>query len=141
MKYRNYGQMKHPVFNELKVTGNHEYCNPLSRHSHAWTEETHEKSLSVSHLSNTSSSALPKDKLDELPFKLDRKNKSRSKGSLKPMGYAGAGAGAVRYSGIKLRVSGQGHAPAALPPPREKDPRYPLDRSVGGPQSRSGRRG
>jgi hypothetical protein len=33
-------------------------------------------------------------------------------------------------------VSGQRHAPAALYP-RGKDPRYPLDRKLGGPQSRS----
>jgi hypothetical protein len=37
-------------------------------------------------------------------------------------------------------VSGQHHAPAALYP-RGKDPRYPLDRSLRGPQSRSGHRG
>jgi hypothetical protein len=37
-------------------------------------------------------------------------------------------------------VSGQRHAPAALYP-RGKDPLYPLDRRLGGPQSRSGRRG
>jgi hypothetical protein len=37
-------------------------------------------------------------------------------------------------------VSGQRHAPAALYP-RGKDPRYPLDRRLGGPQSRSERRG
>jgi hypothetical protein len=36
-------------------------------------------------------------------------------------------------------VSGQSHAPAALYP-RWKDPRYPLDRRLGGPQSRSGHR-
>jgi hypothetical protein len=39
-------------------------------------------------------------------------------------------------------VSGQLHAPVALP--QEKDPpppRYSLDRRLGGPQSRSGRRG
>jgi hypothetical protein len=36
-------------------------------------------------------------------------------------------------------VSGQLHAPAALPP--GKEPRYPLDRRLGGPQSRSGRFG
>jgi hypothetical protein len=36
-------------------------------------------------------------------------------------------------------VSGQLHAPAALPPGKEL--RYPLDRRLGGPQSRSGRRG
>jgi hypothetical protein len=34
-------------------------------------------------------------------------------------------------------VSGQLHAPAALPP--GKEPQYPLDRWLGGPQSRSGR--
>jgi hypothetical protein len=39
----------------------------------------------------------------------------------------------------KMGVSGQHHAPAALYP-RGKDPRYPLDRMLGGPQSRSGRR-
>jgi hypothetical protein len=38
-----------------------------------------------------------------------------------------------------LEVSGQLHATAALPP--GKDPRYPLDRRLGGPQSRSGRFG
>jgi hypothetical protein len=37
-------------------------------------------------------------------------------------------------------VSGQHHAPAALYP-RGKDPRYPLCRRLGGPQSRSGHRG
>jgi hypothetical protein len=37
-------------------------------------------------------------------------------------------------------VSGQCHAPAALYP-RVKDPRYPLYRRLGGPQSRSGHRG
>jgi hypothetical protein len=36
-------------------------------------------------------------------------------------------------------VSGQLHAPAALP--QGKSPWYPLDRSLGGPQSRSGRGG
>jgi hypothetical protein len=36
-------------------------------------------------------------------------------------------------------VSGQLHAPSALP--LGKSPRYPLDRRLGGPQSRSGRRG
>jgi len=34
----------------------------------------------------------------------------------------------------------QRHAPAALHP-RRKDPRYPLDRRLGGPHSRSGHRG
>jgi hypothetical protein len=37
-------------------------------------------------------------------------------------------------------VSGQHHAPAALYP-RGKDPRYPLYRRLGGPQSRSERKG
>jgi hypothetical protein len=36
-----------------------------------------------------------------------------------------------------MGVSGQRHAPAALYP-RGKDPRYPLYRRLGGPQSRSG---
>jgi hypothetical protein len=36
-------------------------------------------------------------------------------------------------------VSGQLHAPAALPP--GKSPRYPFYRRLGGPQSRSGRYG
>jgi hypothetical protein len=36
-------------------------------------------------------------------------------------------------------VSGQLHAPAALPP--GKSSRYPLYRRLGGPQSRSGRHG
>jgi hypothetical protein len=38
-----------------------------------------------------------------------------------------------------MGVSGQHHAPAALYL-REKDPRYPLYRRLGGPQSRSGHR-
>jgi hypothetical protein len=37
-----------------------------------------------------------------------------------------------------MEVSGRLHAQAALPP--GKEPRYPLDRRLGGPQSRSGRR-
>jgi hypothetical protein len=39
----------------------------------------------------------------------------------------------------QLEVSGQLHAPAALPP--GKSPRYPFYRRLGGPQSRSGRYG
>jgi hypothetical protein len=39
-----------------------------------------------------------------------------------------------------MRVSGQRHAPAAFYT-RGKDPMYPLDRRLGGPQSPSGRRG
>jgi hypothetical protein len=42
--------------------------------------------------------------------------------------------------GHLMGVSGQRHAPVALYP-LGKDPRYPLDRRLGGPQSRSGRRG
>jgi hypothetical protein len=38
-----------------------------------------------------------------------------------------------------MEVSGQIHAPAALP--QGKNPWYPLDRRLGGPQSRSGRDG
>jgi hypothetical protein len=38
-----------------------------------------------------------------------------------------------------MEVSGQLHASAALPP--GKDPRYPLDRRLGGPQNRSERGG
>jgi len=38
-----------------------------------------------------------------------------------------------------MEVSDQLHAPAALPP--GKNPRYPLDRRLGGTQSRSGRGG
>jgi hypothetical protein len=38
-----------------------------------------------------------------------------------------------------MEVNGQLHAPATLPP--GKEPRYPLDRRLGGPQSRSGRSG
>jgi hypothetical protein len=37
-------------------------------------------------------------------------------------------------------VSGQRHVPVALYP-RGKEPRYPLYRRLGGPQSRSGHRG
>jgi hypothetical protein len=36
-----------------------------------------------------------------------------------------------------MEVSGQFHASVALPP--EKEPQFPLDRGLGGPQSRSGR--
>jgi hypothetical protein len=36
-----------------------------------------------------------------------------------------------------MEVSGQIHDPAALPPGKEH--RYPIDRRLGGPQSRSGR--
>jgi hypothetical protein len=36
-----------------------------------------------------------------------------------------------------MELSGQIHAPAALPP--GKDPRYALDRRLGGTQNRSGR--
>jgi hypothetical protein len=39
-----------------------------------------------------------------------------------------------------MGVSGQRHVPAALYP-RRKDPLYPLDRRLDGPQSRSGHRG
>jgi hypothetical protein len=35
-----------------------------------------------------------------------------------------------------MEVSGRLHPPAALPP--VKEPRYPLDRRLGGPQNRSG---
>jgi hypothetical protein len=38
-----------------------------------------------------------------------------------------------------MEVSGQLHAPTALPP--GKEPPYPLDKRLGGPQSRSGRYG
>jgi hypothetical protein len=38
-----------------------------------------------------------------------------------------------------MELSGQLHAAAALP--QGKSPRYPLDRRLGGPQSRSGRGG
>jgi hypothetical protein len=38
-----------------------------------------------------------------------------------------------------MEVSGQLHAPAALP--LEKSPRFPLHRGLDGPQSRSGRGG
>jgi hypothetical protein len=38
-----------------------------------------------------------------------------------------------------MEVNGQLHAPAALPP--GKEPLYPLDRRLGGPQSHSGRGG
>jgi hypothetical protein len=38
-----------------------------------------------------------------------------------------------------MEVNDQLHAPAALPP--RKEPRYPLARKMGGPQSRSGRGG
>jgi hypothetical protein len=41
--------------------------------------------------------------------------------------------------GTRWGLSGQHHAPAALLP-RGKDPRYPLYRRLGGPQSQSGKR-
>jgi hypothetical protein len=44
------------------------------------------------------------------------------------------------FSTSALGVSSQHHAPAALYP-RGKNPRYPLYRRLGGPQSRSGHRG
>jgi hypothetical protein len=40
-----------------------------------------------------------------------------------------------------MEVSGQLHAPAALPPGKDPPPWYPLVRRLGGPQSRSGRGG
>jgi hypothetical protein len=40
-----------------------------------------------------------------------------------------------------LDLSGQLHAPTALPPGKAPPLRYPLDRRLGGPQSRSGRCG
>jgi hypothetical protein len=43
----------------------------------------------------------------------------------------------ILYLGTLMEVSGQLHAPTALL--RVKSPRYPLDRRLGGPQSRSGR--
>jgi hypothetical protein len=46
----------------------------------------------------------------------------------------------IHYNIIIIGVSGQHHAPAALYP-LGKGPRYPLDRRLGGPQSRSGHRG
>jgi hypothetical protein len=54
----------------------------------------------------------------------------------------------IKHHGMRMEVqlnafltsaldgSGQLHAPAALTP--SKSPRYPLDRKLGGPQSRSG---
>jgi hypothetical protein len=44
-----------------------------------------------------------------------------------------------RYGGPldEMEVSGQLHTPAHFPP--GKSPRYPLDRRLGGPQSRPGR--
>jgi hypothetical protein len=54
--------------------------------------------------------------------------------------------GNKRYSSYSFLTSAldgvtcQRHAPAALYP-RGKDPRYPLYRKLGGPQSRSGHRG
>jgi hypothetical protein len=44
------------------------------------------------------------------------------------------------YQMLQMGVSGQRHAPAALYS-QGKDPRYPLYRRLGGPQSRSGHRG
>jgi hypothetical protein len=45
-----------------------------------------------------------------------------------------------RYSStildLSTRYSGQLHAPAALPPGKQPPPRYPLDRRLGGNQSR-----
>jgi hypothetical protein len=40
-----------------------------------------------------------------------------------------------------MEVSGQLHAPAALTPKERVPGTYPLDRRLGGPQSRSGRVG
>jgi hypothetical protein len=46
---------------------------------------------------------------------------------------------APRIVNLGIRLSGQLHAPAALP--QEKSPWYPLDRRMGGPHSRSERGG
>jgi hypothetical protein len=58
-------------------------------------------------------------------------------------GYKGRGFKPGSYSfttsALDGGVSGQSHAPAALYP-RRKDPRYPLYRRLGWPQSRSGQR-
>jgi hypothetical protein len=40
-----------------------------------------------------------------------------------------------------MEVSNQLHALASLPPGKEKNPLYPLDRMLGGPQGRSGHGG
>jgi hypothetical protein len=67
--------------------------------------------------------------------------KVKSKSS--PVTRHGGAWGERRYSSYSLTtsalmgMSGQRHAPAALYPLR-KDPRYPLYRRLGGPQSRSG---
>jgi hypothetical protein len=49
------------------------------------------------------------------------------------------GSGGIAPLILDLEVSDQLHAPAALP--QGKSPWYPLDRRLGGPQSRSGRGG
>jgi hypothetical protein len=54
--------------------------------------------------------------------------------------YRGSGRIAPRILNLRsMTVSGQLHAPDALSP--GKSPRYPLDRRLSGPQSRSGRGG
>jgi hypothetical protein len=49
------------------------------------------------------------------------------------------GSGCIDPHFLTLGTSGQLHAPAALSP--GKEPPYPLDRRLSGPQSRSGRLG
>jgi hypothetical protein len=55
--------------------------------------------------------------------------------------YEGVEIYELHHSGSRryMEVSGQIHAPAALP--QGKSPRYPLYKRLGGPQSRSGRHG
>jgi hypothetical protein len=72
---------------------------------------------------------------------------AKSKVKVKLSRYRHAGAKVeIRYSSYSFLtstldgVNGQRHAPAALYP-RGKNPRYPLDRRLGGPQSWSGHRG
>jgi hypothetical protein len=85
-----------------------------------------------------------------LPEMFDSCNIMKGKGKSKvvPLRSIEAHLGDRRYSSYSFLtsapegggVSGQHHAPAALYP-RGKSPRYPLYRRLGGPQSRSGRRG
>jgi hypothetical protein len=45
------------------------------------------------------------------------------------------------YARYRMKVSGQRHAPVALSSEKRPPPPYPLDKRLGGPQSRSGRGG
>jgi hypothetical protein len=78
----------------------------------------------------------------ETEYNIDAKKKSKAVPLHAMEAHGGRGGIAPTHTKPRhqMGVSGQRHAPAALYP-RRKDPQYPLDRRLVGPQSRSGRRG